>query len=301
MTMPAPTAPLVLIAALILAVAPAHGDDRLTIAAYNIENAFDVFDDPYTEDELSDVKQRWELEAIAGAIRALDADVVAFSELENEHVLLAMTAAFLSDLGYHYIASGPTNSGRGINLGLISRRPILRLTSHRFCELTLEPDAQIWRFARDVMQVTIQATDHSTVELFIVHFKSKRSSRGDPQSARWRLAEATAARRIIDALLAADPTALLAIVGDINDTPDSAVIRALQDGKGLVDVHAPLLAEQRLTYLREPYLDTVDYILVSPALARRLVPGSAKVLTNEVLLQGSDHAPLAATFDFGTP
>ena len=54
----------------------------------------------------------------------------------------------------------------------------------------------------------------------------------------------------------------------------------------------------RITYLREPYRSQIDYILVSPALRERLVPGSAYVLSDDKLLAGSDHAPVSATFSW---
>ena len=57
----------------------------LTVAAYNIENAFDVFDNPYSGDEGTAVKSRNELRAIASAIDATGADLVFFQEVENEH------------------------------------------------------------------------------------------------------------------------------------------------------------------------------------------------------------------------
>lgn len=273
---------------------------RVTVAAYNLENFFDVYDDPYTDDEDTAVKPRPEIEALARAIRALDADVIAVSEVENGQVLRAMARTFLSDMGYEYVTVGATNSGRGINLGLISRLPIERVASYRFRELTLPGHEQTWQFARDLMHVTLDLPGgERPLELFIAHFKSKRDSAGDPDSADWRLAEATAARALIDDLLADDPQALVALAGDLNDTPDSPTLARLLQGDVLHDAHAALPAEQRITYLRPLYRSMIDYVLVSPALAATIVPGSPRVLDDAALLEGSDHAPIAVTFDLG--
>ena len=70
---------------------------KLTIATYNVQNLFDVFDDPYTKDEGTRVKPLDQIKQIAGVLRKLDADVIAFQELENEGVLREMVRQFLGD------------------------------------------------------------------------------------------------------------------------------------------------------------------------------------------------------------
>lgn len=270
---------------------------KLTIATYNILNMFDVFDNPYTEDEGTRVKPRREIEQVAALIRQMNADVVAFQELENVQLLHALVEEFLPDMGYTYIAAGPSNSHRGITNGIISRVPIASMTSYRHRRLTLEGSDKTWKFARDLVQVTLQLDDQQTLDLFIVHFKSKRTTEGDPQSANWRLAEAIEVRKIFDKLLADDPDAWAVIVGDFNDTADSAPLaRLLKNNAPLIDLHPNTQAN---TYLNEPYRNRIDYILATPALAKHVVPDSAKVITDEALLKGSDHAPVVATFDVG--
>ena len=293
-------------------VSAAHADDdaapaRITLAAYNIENAFDVFDNPYTNDEDSDVKPREEIAAIGKVLATLDADVIGFSEVENEAILESIAKDHMRGKGYDYIAVTRTNSGRGINLGVMSRLPIKSLTSHRFLKLTVppaEPDGKVetMRFARDLFKVVIDLGDDRELDVYIVHFKSKRDRDGDPQSTRWRLAEATAARTLIEKSLADDPDRLVAIIGDFNDTPFSKPIEALtanspDTGKPILsDAHAAVTLEKRITYLREPYRSTIDYIFASPALSKRLIPESAVVPSDAALLTGSDHAPVVASF-----
>lgn len=287
---------LAIVLMLIAAVAAqSPGDDgQVTIGAFNIENAFDVFDDPYTLDEEQDVKPREEWKRIAETIGRLDADVLGVTEVENEHVLRAMAEEFLPGAGYRYFAVLPTNADRGINVGVMSRLPIERTAIYRHAELKLPGDERTWQFARGLLQVTVDVPGEEHLELFVVHFKSRRDSDGDPNSRSWRLAEQTEAARIIGGILEEDPKALVAMVGDFNDTPETPGIAALL-GTGLKDAHAGLSEAQRITYLREPYRTTIDYVLVSPALAGEMVPRSARVL-NETD-PGSDHAPVAATFD----
>lgn len=295
-----------LVAVLLAIAAPLHAQEskpsRLTIATYNVEWMLDVFDDPYSQDESHKPKPREEIEAVAKAIRKVNPDVVTFCELENEGVLRAMVREFLLDMGYEYIAADRTNSDRGQNLGVISRRPITSLTSHRFQDLPTEEGSTPRRFARDLWRVEIQATPRTSLGLYVVHLKSKLDGPNDPGSNKWRLSEINDARRIIGRELTANPDALLTMMGDFNDTPDSQAITTMMQPfsakiGSLVDLHAAVAVNKRITYIKEPYRSTIDYILASPALAKCVVKGSAKVLDDEPLLSGSDHAPVVATFE----
>ncbi len=291
---------------------------RVKIAAYNAEFFFDVFDDPYTPDEQFHVKQQPEVAAIAAALREMDADVVCFQELENEELLRGLAGEYLADMGYRYIVCGRTNSGLGQNLGVMSRLPIRKVASYRFRDFSIEGEPGTWRFARDLMQVTLavptggEAADAgnageegevATLHVFVAHFKSKRAGEGDPESVKWRTAEATGARSIIAELLANEPDAMATLVGDLNDTPDSRPLGVLLGGTELIDVMAASLEqgqERPKTFFsrsRRYDPDTIDYILATPALARRVVTGSVGVLDDERFHEGSDHRPVYATFD----
>jgi len=303
---PLPTPLFITLFCLLFSAAPALAqDDHLTIAAYNLENAFDVFDNPYTEDEGTDVKARWAFRSIARAIRATDADVIAISEVENEPVLRALVDEFLADQGYEHVTVMPGNDGRGISLGLISRVPIRSVTSYRWQTLTLPGDDRRWRFARDLMhaKLDVAGPDAEPLHVFVVHFKSKRSVKGDENAVAWRTAEATRTRRIVEKLLADDPDALAVVAGDFNANPGDPAMTALlspgdEGSRPLTDAHAHLPADQRITYPSTRYPDTIfDYILVSPAMKRRYVEGSADIIRDPQLTRGSDHLPVYASFE----
>lgn len=283
---------------------------KLTVATYNIENLFDVFDDPYTADEGTKVKPREQLEKVAAMIRKLDADVIAFEEIENENVLKAFITEMLGDMNYKYVAAATTNDGRGIRTAIASRLPIQSIVSYRFLDLKLEGDERTWRFARDLMHVKLEVSKDRTLHTFIVHLKSKssRDEGDDKQGASWRLAEATMSRKLIDGIIAKDPQAWVIMTGDLNDTPDSPPIKQLTSdlpvagdrpaSKGLTDLHEHLTGEEAISYLKKPYRSRIDYILTSPALGKRVVKESAKIVNSETeLTAGSDHAPVIATFD----
>jgi endonuclease/exonuclease/phosphatase family metal-dependent hydrolase len=274
---------------------------RLRLAAWNVENFFDRHNDPYTDDHGTPPKPADERRAIADVIEQLDADFLGLSEFENEGLLRTFRDQRLDELGYDRYWMGHRAFARGINNGGLSRLPVESIAVYRFQELTVPGRDRTWRFARDVVGFTLEPADGLEIDVLVVHFKSKADSRGDPESADWRLAEAGGLRDIVAEKLAEQPGRLIAVVGDFNDTPDSDPIQHLlgpvDGGEPILrDAHAHLPADQRVTYLNPPYRSTIDYVLVSPALYERLDRGSASVLASDLVRAGSDHAPVLADF-----
>lgn len=283
----------------------ADGKVAFTVGSYNCENFFDHKNDPYTRDETTEPKPESQLVELAKVIHAADADFLGVVETESEGALYEFTHQRLKDMNYKSVYVNHRDWGRGINNGCITRLPIDATTLYRFNDLTLPDDKRHWQFARDPVCFDLRPADGVEVQVIVVHLKSKYDSKGDKDSNHWRLAEATMLRKIVADKLARDPDARIVVCGDFNDTPDSApiqeLLRAGPTGPVLIDIMADLPADKRITYLKEPYRSTIDYILASPAMARCYVAGSAKVVEAPNELEGSDHAPVIARFAIPLP
>ncbi len=289
----------------------AHAERTVTIATYNVENFFDIYDDPYTEDEGTEPKSRTNVQQLARAIKAIDADVIALQEVENAYVLQAMCDEFLPTSGYNYVATLPGNDGRGINLGVISKLPITEMHSYRFQTFSHpERPNERYHFSRDVLRVDLE-TGGEPVSLFVVHLKSNRSSPGDENSSFKRTAEAMQVKKIVREAVAKNPEMLAVVLGDFNSNYETRpeqprpwpamehLLAPESDGSQLLtDVHATLGDEQRVTIPGDGRYPpaTFDYILATPAMAEAWVKGSSKVLQDKGITQGSDHRPVLAKF-----
>ena len=279
---------------------------RITLATYNVEYFFDAHEDPYTIDETFPVKSEQAKAALAETILAINADFLALQEIENQGVLEEFNQEYLAELGYRFVWFNH-RYGRNISINpaFLSRIPIRDITVYPFDELTLPGETRTWSFARDVIRVTLEPAKGTTLVVFMVHFKTQTDDEDDPRSAKWRLAEAMQAHTKVAEALKNAPSAWVAVVGDVNDTVGSLPYRKLKgprDGISLVDVHATLPREKRDTLLRQSSYqrvdpsEAIDYILVSPTLARYLV-------TESILIQppanpiASDHIPVIAAFD----
>lgn len=283
---------------------------RVTIGTYNVEYFFDEHDDPYTDDERYPVKSEEAQSAVAETIRSVNVDFLALQEIENQGVLEDFNRRFLHNLGYRFQWVNQRSGKNAINLAFLSRVPIGEVTVYRFDRFTLPGGTGSWSFVRDLVLVTLEPTKDVTLKLFMVHFKAQSGAPADdPGSAKWRLAEARQVHARAAALLRNDPSAWIAVIGDVNDVPLSPAYRALtrpEHGIALIDVHSSLPREQRSTLLRQSNYQIVepgqpvDYILVSPTLARHLVRQSvgAQLPTES---KASDHGPLIASFDLPIP
>lgn len=272
---------------------------HMKLATQNMQNFFDAFDDAYTWDEDAWPKPRRQTEPLGEHLKAIDADFIACQEIENVGILTRFRDWNFPDAGYDYIWTNYMQGQRGINNGFISRIPASKICMRKFTTLTLPGESRKWFYARDLVSAELAPASDVRLTVYIVHLKSKRDSEGDPNSDKWRLAEAKGLAEIIRKQLDADPDAYLVATGDFNDTPDSAPIKTLLSA-GLINPHASIPADQRVTYLKKPYRSTIDYMLVSPALAEHVTPGSAKIVGKTTDQTGSDHAAVVTGFDLPT-
>ncbi|MEO1732117.1 MAG: endonuclease/exonuclease/phosphatase family protein [Pseudomonadota bacterium] len=317
--------------------------DLFRIGTYNVENLFDRFDDPYaTGDDMygrfrTMPKSRSKLFDMGRRIRenGVDGrpiDIVALQEIENFGSLLDFVQ---SSVGPDYgpklgVISQPSNDPRGIDLGLITTRRFRlgRVISHRFHKFP-RADGKLYQFGRDCLQVEILDDDREELILtaFICHFKSKYTGidpfknptdyeKAQQNNDLKRQAESEEVKRIIENTLDPD-TARYAVLGDLNDTPDSmplAPLAGADNTLGLVNALTLLPQDDlsahsetrrpRDTHVwgrpqegggRKDEWAQIDYILCSPALWA-LNTGVANVI-NSPKNQGSDHYLSYAEFE----
>jgi len=109
---------------------------------------------------------------------------------------------------------------------------------------------------------------------------------------------------IANEILAKDPNALIVILGDLNTFFDTASIQVFRTA-GFVHVFDTPADEPFYTYIFEGESETLDHILMSPALAARMT--GVQVLhinadfppadpTDESPRRTSDHDPVVVTF-----
>ncbi|MCB9831360.1 MAG: endonuclease/exonuclease/phosphatase family protein [Planctomycetes bacterium] len=251
--------------------------DELSIGCWNLLNLFDNHDNPWRPDEGTPPKSQAELRRLARQIDRLGVDVLGVEEVENREVLETLNLYLERPFAFVELIEG--NDFRGIDVGILSRLPIVSATSHR--QLPLEGDQ---RFARDFPVFRLRLAPDRLLDVGVVHLKSKRG-RGD-ESDSWRRAEALAIAGIVDRQQKLEPGVPMLVMGDFNDHRDAATLAPLF-GR-LHDLTEQVPENERYSFVFREKGEQIDFILAT----KGVVAGSVTIPhdTDEV----SDHFPVVA-------
>lgn len=210
----------------------------------------------------------------ARVIHDVHADILAVVEAEDRTALTYFNDQLLRPLAADYgsIMLIDGNDERGIDVGLLVKPgyAIDTIVSHVDDSANGNPI-----FSRDCPEYTVRCPDGSSLLLLVNHFKSKGYGSQAASNAR-RKAQAKRVREIYEQRRA-QGIDMIAVVGDFNDTPDSAPLAPLvAEGVDLRDVfrHPQFQDDGRPgTYGNGAKSNKIDYLLLSPALFDRVTAG----------------------------
>ena len=242
---------------------PEVGTDGFSIATFNAENFFDALS-PNPKDPPLPTPKEYQHKAlkVANAIAAMGyPTIVAFEEVENVKVLEKVAAQEpLAGYDYRAVLIEGIDS-RGIDVGYLVRGDRATVDS---AELRLD-DAGYFTRGPLVMKTTI-ATDGGDVTLYTIanHFVSMGAGFDATEPRRVKQAEWNV--KLAREILADDPDALIAILGDLNTFFDTPSIQVFRDA-GFVHAFDAIPPEARYTYIFQGESETLDHILLTPNLA----------------------------------
>src|SRR5690606_1713798 len=168
-------------------------------------------------------------------IRDVDADIVAVIEAEHRIALKQFSDYVLKKVDgvpYPHVMLIDGNDERGIDVGLMTKTGynigIMRSHIHDM------DDTGKTIFSRDCPEYCVETPDGELVWILPNHFKSKfGGNNSSSQKRRQAQAERTAA---IYRQLIAEGHNKVIVLGDLNDTPDSAPLQPLLAGTDLKDI-----------------------------------------------------------------
>lgn len=302
------------------------------ITTFNLENLFDLENDPDKNDE-SSTPSPDELETKLGKLASafgeelLLPDIVVAQELENTAVLQELADRVNRVNGTDYVATSLGSSdGRGIEVGFLWDRERVEL---RKAFLLSGPEVERAFGAESPSpgrEPLVGIFDIGGKELTIVgnHFKSKGGD--DPLFGEnqpplrvtevARKAQARAVRSFVNDLLDANPEAWLLVGGDLNDFPFGepgegadhplAILGGGSHERQLTNLVLREDAHEAFTFVYQGNSQILDHLLASPALSAHVV-GVDILHFNASLpyawaddettsLRSSDHDPVEARF-----
>jgi endonuclease/exonuclease/phosphatase family metal-dependent hydrolase len=209
-----------------------------------------------------------EVQNTARVIQAVGADILCVVEVESRITLdrfnVDAISRFMPGYSCNLLIDG--NDPRGIDIGLLSRHPIVSVRSHIDLRSTA-PGADDERvFSRDCPEFEVKPPAGPTIWILGNHFKSKGYGTSASNNAR-REAQARAVAEIYGQ--ARQRSEYVVVAGDLNDTPDSAPLQPLLAGTDLRDAMShPSYQGPPGTYRTSR--DKFDYLLLSPELWARV-------------------------------
>jgi endonuclease/exonuclease/phosphatase family metal-dependent hydrolase len=207
------------------------------------------------------------IENTGRVVGEVNADVQCLVEVEDRPTLTRFNEQVMKDklklspFDHNMLVDG--NDARGIDIGLACRKPYEIVSVRNHIDEPYGKDGLL--FSRDCPEFEIKLPDEKRLWVLGNHFKSK--GYGDAGSAdKRRTAQATRVAEIYaDARKRFD---YVAVVGDLNDSPDSSCLAPLVKNTDLKDVMShPTYTGTPGTFDTGKRLNQkLDYILLSPAL-----------------------------------
>lgn len=211
-----------------------------TIAFYNLENLFDIYDDELTNDNdfLPDSVKRWTPKRYNNKLRKLSftisniaiektgkhPSIVGFAEVENKAVIEdLLLSKHLQDLPYEYVHYNSPDE-RGIDVAFIYDATTFELLSSEVFPVNIFEEDGTRDYTRDILLVTGKLEGYLT-NFVVNHWPSRRD--GAEETAYKRMIASEKVVEIIHNLKNDDPNARIVVMGDFNADPSSDCVKNL--------------------------------------------------------------------------
>lgn len=220
----------------------------IRVVFYNVENLFDIEDDPQTRDEdfTPNGKKNWtvkryneKLQHIYQTITAVGGweapTLVGLCEIENRKVLEDLIEKTpLHKYGYK-IAHKNSADRRGIDVALLYRPDKFELLHIHTIRPKFPFDEELR--TRDILQVSGRVLGQDTLHTFVNHWPSRRG--GQLKSEPKRTFVAALVRQQVDSLLHSNSGSKILIMGDFNDEPKNKSMSEVLMAKGDTETLQP--------------------------------------------------------------
>jgi len=310
-----------------------RGDTAIT--TFNVENLFDLVDDPVKDDGSSTptpAALETKLTKLAAAIQVelRLPEILVVQEIENTGILQELGDRVNAAAGTDYVATSfETSDVRGIEPGFLWDADRVALEdafqlSGPDVEAAFGPTSA--SPGREPL-IGVFDTEGSEVTIVANHFKSK--SGDDPLfgvnqpptrvTEEQRKLQAHVVRDFVDGIIEEDPDAMVMVAGDLNDFPfgepgegPDHPVAILEGGSGQTPLTNLLGMEkpaETFTFVFDGNSQVLDHMLVSPSLFELVraadvlhfnTPFPASLSADPgTPLRAADHDPLEGRFSFG--
>ncbi|MCX6332847.1 MAG: endonuclease [Bacteroidia bacterium] len=269
---------------------------------YNVENLFDISNDPVTDDdEFTPVGlRRWNsrryftkinsiYKTIAAAGEWEPPAIVGFCEVENRRVIEDIVSGTNLSKNEYDILHEDSPDPRGIDVCLIYRKNLVKVLSHSYF---LPADSGRIPFKTRSVLYAKCVIMNDTIHLFVNHWPSRRGGvlAGEPQ--RLKISEMLM-EKADSIAIAEGMDAGIIFAGDFNAAPEDEIISKLtgnyRSGLSMINM-SDLLPEGSGTYRYKGTWEMIDQVIISEALLAHN-SASLKIFNSSFLLHDDPIYP----------
>ena len=255
---------------------------NMTVAFYNVENLFDLENDPRKNDDefTPESEKQWDrakynkkLADISRVISGINEgdlpEIVGLCEVENEQVVSDLIQTGLLAGGQYKIVHYESPDFRGIDCALIYRPEEFKVIDHYAIPVRFNDDSAYT--TRDILYVKGRTRNREVFHIFVNHWPSRVG--GVAQTEPKRVAVARILKTKIDSVRSAGSKAHIIVMGDMNDAPDNKSLLEVLDaqppstpGATLVNLMFPDFNDGKGSYNYRGNWNMLDNLIVSSGL-----------------------------------
>lgn len=251
-------------------------EKRHSIAFYNIENLFDIYNDQFTRDDdmAPTSEKRWSIKRYNNKLRKIGyaianvglkqvdrhPAIVGLAEVENEAVLKDLVGSkHLKPFNYKFVHYNSPDE-RGIDVALLYDESVFKVAHSKAYNLELIDEFGVVDLTRDILLVS-GLFDGLELHLLVNHWPSRRT--GDIETEHKRIKASQKVAEIISFLKEKNPAAKVIVMGDFNDNPNSKSLTALETHHGLFNPMRTLISVDRGTTSYNRSWNLFDQFLIT--------------------------------------
>jgi len=213
-------------------------NNKYTIAFYNVENLFDIYDDPATKDDdfTPEGKKKWDekryqrkIKKISSVISQIGVEesgfppaIIGLAEVENKRVVLDLINTENLKYSDYGIVHYDSPDERGIEVALLYRKKVFELLHSETFTLFIYDEEGERDFTRDILLVKGKLKGQ-LVYFIVNHWPSRRQGSGTTEVKRIKAAELV--HQVISKIKEETPKPSIIIMGDFNDNPTDESVK----------------------------------------------------------------------------
>ena len=204
-------------------------DDRtLSFVFYNVENLYDISDDPRINDQeflpagrknWNEKKYREKLADLSSVLAELGGEelpeVIGLCEVENEQVVKDLVNQLALVGGNYQVIHHHDRDGRGIDMALVYRPDEFTVDAERLIPVRSSLGNSL---VRGILLVKGRSNNGEVFHIFVNHWPSRENDDVSRKEARKEMAGVL--RRLTAPLMGENSLSHVVIMGDMNDEPD---------------------------------------------------------------------------------